>query len=288
MVCKFIEMEEKYVVDRISELPDSLILEILSLTQLKDAVATSLLSKRWKNLWTTITIPCLDLSQQHSNSLAQWKGPNILRFNLHVYFWSDDGSDDSLSWMRQFNQKPLRTSDASDVDSWLLFAIEKQVEELYIFTSLLTRFCVEFLLEMKKKDMAVPSSNAKFLLLNDVKDAKDMLHLVEMMFPKVETLFLHVGYKSDESGEESNFRNPPLLHLKRVEINRSICDVSIIPVIRVLLRNGGVFEKMVIRFIQSCKDGGKPLKPEMFSLAEEKVMNMPKSSPTAQVIIRQV
>ena len=43
--------------------------------------------------------------------------------------------------------------------------------------------------------MAVPSSNAKFLQLNDVKDAKDMLYLVEMMFPKVETLYLHVGYK---------------------------------------------------------------------------------------------
>ncbi|KAG6428242.1 hypothetical protein SASPL_112493 [Salvia splendens] len=109
------------------------------------------------------------------------------------------------------------------------------------------------------------------------------------MFPKVETLFLHVGYKSDdESGEESNFPNPPLLHLKRVEINRLICDVSIIPVIRVLLRNGGVLENMVIRFIQSCNARGKPLKPEMFSLAEEKVMSMPKASHTAQVIIRQV
>lgn len=73
----------------------------------------------------------------------------------------------------------------------------------------------------------------------------------------------------------------------RVEINRSICDVSIIPVIRVLLRNGGVLENMVIRFIQPCNAGGEPLKPEMFSLAEEKVMSMPKASHTAQVIIRQ-
>lgn len=37
--------------DRISQLPEALILEILSQLPTKDAMATSLLSKQWKSLW---------------------------------------------------------------------------------------------------------------------------------------------------------------------------------------------------------------------------------------------
>ncbi|KAK1279434.1 FBD-associated F-box protein [Acorus gramineus] len=49
-------------IDRISALPDNLILRILSFTGTKSAVRTGLLSKRWRSLWTSV--PVLDFDHQ--------------------------------------------------------------------------------------------------------------------------------------------------------------------------------------------------------------------------------
>lgn len=48
-------------IDRISDLPDNILLHILSFTSTKEAIRTSLLSKRWKDLW--IFLPDVDLQR---------------------------------------------------------------------------------------------------------------------------------------------------------------------------------------------------------------------------------
>ncbi|XP_071705195.1 F-box protein At5g03100-like [Rutidosis leptorrhynchoides] len=57
-------------VDRLSNLPDDLINKILSFSDTKDAIRTSVLSSRWKNTWKSI--PHLDFSLDHLTSLPKF------------------------------------------------------------------------------------------------------------------------------------------------------------------------------------------------------------------------
>ncbi|XP_057772064.1 F-box protein At5g03100-like [Salvia miltiorrhiza] len=99
--------------DRLSALPDSLILEILSLLETRYAVRTTFLSKRWRDLWTTV--PRLKFVHENPHFiyrvLVRWRGAKIVGFYLQLSY-------------EEFC--------FSDVDSWLLFTVEKQVEELHI------------------------------------------------------------------------------------------------------------------------------------------------------------
>ncbi|XP_028806304.1 F-box/LRR-repeat protein 13-like [Neltuma alba] len=75
---KMLRTEE--VKDRISDLPDSLLLHILSFLPAKEAVATSLLSKRWRPLWPYL--PTLDLRRQDFERLTFFQkfADNMLKF----------------------------------------------------------------------------------------------------------------------------------------------------------------------------------------------------------------
>ncbi|XP_057772047.1 uncharacterized protein LOC130991705 isoform X2 [Salvia miltiorrhiza] len=160
----------------------------------------------------------------------------------------------------------------------------------------LSHWCIEMLVQLKTKYMVMPLSNSKILELYYV-NAKDILDLVEMMFPKLERLIVDQGDQGFDGtyGEEVHiamvdacnslasakmtFPSPSLLRLKTFEATWSISKPSIIPVIQVLLESAPVLEKMVLRLRQDASY------PKTFILAQEKVLSMPRSSPTAQVII---
>jgi len=67
-ICKFEIAENE---DRLSDLPDSIVLYILSLLNTKHAVRTCVLSKRWKYLWKRI--PTLILHSSRFSTVKQFK-----------------------------------------------------------------------------------------------------------------------------------------------------------------------------------------------------------------------
>ncbi|XP_058111754.1 F-box protein At5g03100-like [Magnolia sinica] len=94
--------------DRISDLPDSLIHEILSHLEMKDVVKTCVLSTRWKHVWTQISV--LNFKQRHHIgyrlfdrsvedffrfvccSLALHKCPKIHRIRLSIQHPTREGN----------------------------------------------------------------------------------------------------------------------------------------------------------------------------------------------------
>lgn len=72
-------------VDRISNLPDALILQIFSFLSTKQAVATSVLSKKWVRLWTLV--PALNLQDSDICSFDDDDQQSKLRF-VHIIYRS--------------------------------------------------------------------------------------------------------------------------------------------------------------------------------------------------------
>lgn len=80
--------------DRISQLPEDLILHILSLLPTKDVIATTVLSKQWRSLWKMVPILMFDscdhkrklgsFSKDVCKSLLSHKAPILQSLHLEV------------------------------------------------------------------------------------------------------------------------------------------------------------------------------------------------------------
>lgn len=106
--------------DRLSDLPDSVVLHILSFFNTKEAVQTCILSKRWKNLWKFVTT--LKLSTRHFETIHPFT-----KFVSHVLSHRDDSTAlQALDFHR-----------ASIVEAYLLkkivkYAVSHSVQQLQI------------------------------------------------------------------------------------------------------------------------------------------------------------
>ncbi|MCD7447736.1 hypothetical protein HAX54_033526 [Datura stramonium] len=123
------ECEETDRIDWISQLPDALIIQILSLLSLTDACRTTILSKRWQYLWTCIDnlsyhnkeYSCPDSLTAHKfisltdNVLPLLSCSSIKKLSLGFMLNYDDGVS--------YNPK---------IDKWLEFAVNKKMEDLFL------------------------------------------------------------------------------------------------------------------------------------------------------------
>uniref|UniRef100_A0A7C9E974 F-box domain-containing protein n=1 Tax=Opuntia streptacantha TaxID=393608 RepID=A0A7C9E974_OPUST len=135
----------KNTVDLISSMADDILIQILSLLDLKEAVRTSVLSMRWRHVWTNLPdIYDFDTSGMLWLSLKSYDN-NQYNTELHKFL---DYVNQVLSSTHSTRNNidrfivhcPLDINHRDDVQTWVDFAMEKGVKELELH---LVRFWCE-------------------------------------------------------------------------------------------------------------------------------------------------
>ncbi|XP_038719925.1 F-box/LRR-repeat protein At3g59190-like [Tripterygium wilfordii] len=108
--------------DRISQLPDCILHCILSLLPTKDAVAACILSKRWQDLWISVTN--LDLKCPGNYRKGEdWKKKSFTHFMEKVLLHPSSN-------IKKFRLSLDDSLHHSFLNTWILAAVRRQVQEL--------------------------------------------------------------------------------------------------------------------------------------------------------------
>ncbi|TKY66134.1 putative FBD-associated F-box protein [Spatholobus suberectus] len=114
--------------DRISQLPDVLLLQILSLLPTKQAVVTGILSKRWRPLWPAVSV--LDLDDESSPE-SHRGGAGFAQFVYSVLLLHDAPT------IERFRLRCANPNcSARDIATWLCHVPRRRVEHVELSLSL--------------------------------------------------------------------------------------------------------------------------------------------------------
>ncbi|KAL9159224.1 hypothetical protein ABFS82_08G119900 [Erythranthe guttata] len=117
--------------DWISELPDEILVHILSLLSLKEAARTSVLSSRWINLWKHTPSLCFDAQQSLIDKL--YLDVELLESERLKYVkWVNSVIQSHISpALKEFKIRfNLNKSSSKAITQWLEFAFSRKVERL--------------------------------------------------------------------------------------------------------------------------------------------------------------
>ncbi|ONI34738.1 hypothetical protein PRUPE_1G495900 [Prunus persica] len=127
------DKEENYSEDdQISQLPDAILISILSLLGIREAARTCVLSKRWVSLWKQIT--CLNFDDIDALSKLQKKRKRVK--TTSSYNWVNQvlqlHQGLSLDEFQIHSSSPDSSPSSSEIDNWIEFAMWRRVQGLEI------------------------------------------------------------------------------------------------------------------------------------------------------------
>ncbi|CAN6559752.1 unnamed protein product [Malus baccata var. baccata] len=119
------------VKDRISELPEALLCHIVSFLPTTWAVRTTVLSKRWKNRWTSLitNLDFEDSREFETDEQGCYDSNCFMNFVDRVFFLRD-----SLD-IKKFRLAISYSNDFSRIDAWICIAVMRNVVELDLYIS---------------------------------------------------------------------------------------------------------------------------------------------------------
>ncbi|XP_076943726.1 F-box/FBD/LRR-repeat protein At1g16930-like [Bidens hawaiensis] len=230
--------------DRISRLPDDVICHILSFLPTKHAVATSILSSRWINLWSFLSVIDLDdtlyfnPSRRHPNSplfvnfldrlLSHNQSQTITNFKLHIH----DSHGHTLSRINRLIHNVV-TKHVVEIDLGIFFSFHTDDDCLKIPNSgslKVVKIRCEDGLKMPAFAGCFPGLRVFDVKVSLVKSGDELLTNLFPRLPALEKLCL-VGDLTDCSGEI--YVNVGGVGLKRLELELNIdnyddCDAMVV------------------------------------------------------------
>ncbi|XP_060667912.1 F-box/FBD/LRR-repeat protein At4g26340-like [Ziziphus jujuba] len=244
---------DKYNRDRINELSEDILAKIVCLLPLKDAVATSILSKRWRYIWTFTTNLDFD-AKQTLNRLIDSKNYDKHKHETRNYIHRVNSVITQLSSKTNNNNNNIIIDRfriyfdmcrkfSSFIDSWIEFAVENRVQilELDLFESGGIRMSSDCYILLKKQFDHHPGEYLRrtFTLLSSCLpqlqilqlNLSNQIYLRNVVYPKLTNLKqLKLTVNANEDLNLLISRIIPILKvspcLQRLELKRIIVHPS--------------------------------------------------------------
>ncbi|KAK6114825.1 hypothetical protein DH2020_007094 [Rehmannia glutinosa] len=209
--------------DRISKLPDAIIQHILSSLDPKQAVQTSVLSKQWTKLWSTLpdlnfnfrhlaTKSGVDLAWSHENEEFM---PRFMRFVTQFLSHRDDTSTIAKF---QLSSSHMAATDSTFVENCIDYAIKHGVQLLDL-DAYCGRTSVRF------PDGFFASKTLRVLRLRQY--TSTILVPKQFYLPNVNTLYLDSFKFNDDDGDIYSFPKEPFSKFDNLEeLTLHRCEVS--------------------------------------------------------------